>query len=195
MDQLETQVSDLRSFLGSAAATATATGAPQGGLDAAAASPHDVAGSLYGSSGPGPGPGRSGGGHPRRGPEGAGGAPSPSNGNVGLSTSTGAGAGAGIGAPAGGPLHTSSHHSSFSAPGDNSAHHHQSHHNPQSPLDNATVSSGSSVHAKRRAEDFDDGQAKQQRSKRNRVCITSLILLSLISLFTICIHPPCLVIF
>ncbi|GAB1316109.1 hypothetical protein MFIFM68171_06319 [Madurella fahalii] len=94
MDQLETQVSDLRSFLGQAPP------APE------VVSPHDIAYS-----------------------------------------------------PAG-PLRASSHHSSLSAPGDNSAP------QPPSPVDSRVSTTGA---AKRRADDGDgEAVAKQQRSKRNR---------------------------
>ncbi|KAJ4287441.1 hypothetical protein N0V88_007714 [Collariella sp. IMI 366227] len=75
-------------------------------------------------------------------------------------------------AAAGGPLHPSSHRSSLSAPGDNSA---PLHHRPQSPLESTlptaahAAAASSNIHAKRRADDPDDGPAaKQQRSKRNR---------------------------
>lgn len=98
MDQLEEQVSDLRSFLGAAQA-------PQG---PEVVLPHNIAYSD-------------------------------------------------------GPLHASSHATTaLSAPGDNSA-------QSPSPLDSQTTTS------KRRAEDGDvDGPAaKQQRSKRNRVCVPS----------------------
>ncbi|KAL2131489.1 hypothetical protein VTI74DRAFT_4954 [Chaetomium olivicolor] len=131
MDQLETQVSDLRSFLGAAAAPAPQQqgliGSPGivGGV-VEAVSPHDVA--PYGAS-----------------PAAAG------------------------GAGAAGPLRASSHRSSLSAPGDNSA---PLHHHPPSPLEPrapTSTTSGSSHHAKRRADEPDDGPAaKQQRSKRNR---------------------------
>ncbi|KAK4155608.1 protein STB5 [Chaetomidium leptoderma] len=100
MDLLENQVSDLRSFLGAAAA-------PQG--------PDVVEGGIPGVS-----------------PHAAA-AYSPD------------------------PLQARSHQSSISAPGDNSA----AQHHPQSPA-------SSNALAKRRAEDEDDGPAKQQRSKRNR---------------------------
>ncbi len=94
MDLLETQVSDLRSFLGAAAA-------PQ---SPEVVSPNDVPYSP-------------------------------------------------------GPLRANSHHSSLSAPGDNSAQQ-----PPPSPLEPRPGT------AKRRADDGDaDSAAKQQRSKRNRV--------------------------
>jgi hypothetical protein len=117
MDQLETQVSDLRSFLGTAAAPQVP---PQGPEVAQVVSPHDVAYSP-------------------------------------------------------GPLRASSHHSSLSAPGDNSAPQHQHHHPQSPPLDaHASGSSAINAHAKRRADEAEDGgpdgSAKQQRSKRNRVC-------------------------
>lgn len=64
-----------------------------------------------------------------------------------------------------GPLRSTSHHSSLSALGDNSAPHH--HHQPPSPL-----GSSNSTNAKRRANEAEDGPAKQQRSKRNRVCFS-----------------------
>jgi hypothetical protein len=104
MDQLETQVSDLRSFLGAAAAP-QGQGSPnsvqQQVANASSVSPHDY------------------------------------------------------------PLRAS-----LSVSGrDNSAHLDD----PQSPPVGASPSYASSS-AKRRAEDADDGHAKQQRSKRNRVC-------------------------
>jgi len=81
-----------------------------------------------------------------------------------------------------GPLRARSHHSSLSAPGDNSApqqlQHHPQHHHPQSPLDlhPAARTSSSGSNAKRRADEADDGPAKQQRSKRNRVSRQGLFL-------------------
>lgn len=111
MDLLETQVSDLRQFLGAAAAPQ----APE------AVSPHDVAYSP-------------------------------------------------------GPLRASSHHSSLSPAGDNSAQQ-----PPPSPFDPQRTGP-----AKRRVDDGDaDSSAKQQRSKRNRVgrfsCRVPFILFSLCS--------------
>lgn len=109
MDQLETQVSDLRSFLDT-------TAAPQGPEAAQqVVSPHDV-----------------------------------------------------------GPHRSNSHHSPFSAPGDNSA---PQHHHPQSPLDAHAAGTSATASAKRRAEEDDDGPARQQRSKRNRVSMFLIILM------------------
>lgn len=70
-----------------------------------------------------------------------------------------------------GPLRASSHHSSLSALGDNSAP------QPSSPVDSRVSTTGA---AKRRADDGDgEAVAKQQRSKRNRVgrCLSGYALL------------------
>lgn len=113
---------------------------------------------------------------------------------AGYSPGPGSGSGTGVGAGVG-PLRPISHHHavpSRSAPGDNSAHAHTSSHSdshyyahqldlpPQivsSPTATVATSSG-----KRRAEDDDydvdgagSGSAKQQRSKRNRVCPDSFL--------------------
>ncbi len=147
MDQLETQVSDLRSFLGAAAAPTPPQGQGRPDTGEEVVSAASVASVVSGHDAYSPAPG---------------------------------------------PLRANSHHSSRSAPGDNSAPHHHHHpRGPQSPLDlrdghghghaHAHVHAGSTSSsvgtvannnaAKRRADDEeDDGPARQQRSKRNRVC-------------------------
>lgn len=161
MDLLEAQQKEIRSFLEPAP---LAVGSSASGSSVAGAAAPTATSAAAGYS-PGPGPG------------------------------SGTGVGAGVG-----PLRPISHHHavpSRSAPGDNSAHtssHSHSHYyahqldlSPQivsSPTATVFTSSG-----KRRAEDDDydvdgagSGSAKQQRSKRNRVCPDSFLCSSVVLL-------------